>query len=262
MDLGGGRYRKIQVRSDQARRWAKLRKLETKAPSAPAGTGAKLVADYLLPDDAHVVPMKKAAIFALVFHLLVFLIVVPKRAPEVIDAVRADATVVKKYSPPAPPAKAKKTRPKKKASVVPIPDPTPNEPEPVELEASEEDLGEFDEEFLVGVPTGVPGVSSGARGKAYKAGDGGIMSPVVVRQVDPEYTPEATRRGIQGEVWIEAVVGIDGKVSEPVLLRGLPDEELNNRAMEAIRRWVFKPGRKDGEAVAVIAVFTVTYRLH
>ena len=88
------------------------------------------------------------------------------------------------------------------------------------------------------------------------------MSPEIIRQVDPEYTPEATRRGIQGEVWIEAIVDIDGTVVEPRLLRGLPDEELNRRAMEAIQAWIFRPGMKDGQPVPVIAVFTVTYRLH
>lgn len=261
MNLGGDRYRKIQIRSEQAQRWAKMRRDDTFAPTSAAGRGAELVGEYLVVDDSHTVTLKKAALFALVFHFLVFLVVIPKRQPEVVQAQRA-VTVVRKYTPPAPPAKAKKTRPKKTATVVPIPDPTPDEPEPIELESSDQDFGDFDDEFIVGAPTGVPGISSGARIGAYRAGEGGIMSPIVIRQVDPEYTPEATRKGIQGEVWIEAVVDVDGRVTDPRLLRGLPDEELNRRAMDAIQRWIFKPGMKDGEPVAVIAVFTVTYRLH
>jgi len=221
-----------------------------------------VVSEYLAPDETHAVTLKKAALFALAFHFLLFLVVVPVRKPEVVEYERTAATVVKRYTPPAPPAKAKKTRRKKKAAVVPIPDPTPDEPEPIELEASDVDFGDFDDEFVAGAPTGAPGISNGAREGAFRAGEGGIMSPIVVRKINPEYTPEATRRGIQGEVWIEAVVGVDGKVMEPRLLRGLPDEELNRRAMEAIQRWIFKPGMKDGQAVPVIAVFTVTYRLH
>ena len=63
-------------------------------------------------------------------------------------------------------------------------------------------------------------------------------------------------------MWIEAVVDVNGQVVEPKLLRGLPDDELNRRAMEAIQRWEFRPGMKDGQPVPVLAVFTVTYRLH
>jgi len=262
MNLGGHRYRKIHITSDQARRWAKMRRDNTSVPTSPPGAGVKLVDEYLVPDDDQNVRWKKAGVIALVVHFLAFLLVIPQRVPEVVPMDRTRATVVRRYTPPAPPAKAKKTRRKKKAAVVPIPEPTPDDPEPIEPEESDDDYGDFDDEFVVGDPTGVPGVSSGARDGAYRAGEGGIMSPEVIRQVDPEYTPDATRKGIQGEVWIEAVVDVDGRVVEPRLLRGLPDEELNRRAMEAIQRWVFKPGRKDGEAVPVIAIFTVTYRLH
>ena len=53
-----------------------------------------------------------------------------------------------------------------------------------------------------------------------------------------------------------------GGAREPRLLRGLPDDELNQRAIAAIQSWVFRPGMKDGQPIPVIAVFTVTYRLH
>lgn len=263
MNLGGDRYKKFELRTEKARRWTKMRREHgDRGASTPAGSGAAAVGQYLKPDSDRKRTLKRAAIAAIVAHFVFFALVIPDRGldPQIPD--RVAATVVKRYTPPAPPAKAKKTRTKKRVSVVPIPDPTPDEPEPIEAEASDYDYGEFDQEFAVGDPTGVPGVSSGARDGAYRAGEGGVAAPVVVRQVDPEYTPEATRKGIQGEVWIEAVVDADGNVVEPRLLRGLPDEELNRRAMEAIQRWVFRPGMKDGEAVPVIAVFTVTYRLH
>jgi TonB family protein len=58
------------------------------------------------------------------------------------------------------------------------------------------------------------------------------------------------------------VVMTDGTVSDPKLIRGLPDDELNQRALAAILKWTFKPGMKDGREVPVIALFTVTYRIH
>ena len=262
MNLGGNRYRTIHLRDEKSRRWAKMRLKATSKPSTPAGAGAAVFREYLDEDnEERAVSLKKSGIGAIAAHFLAFLLVIPAAIPEVVELERTAATVVKRYTPPAPPAKAKKTKRKKSASVVPIPDPTPDDPEPIEPEASDVDMGEFDDEFAIGDPVGIPG-AGGLRGQAFRAGDGGILSPQVVRQVDPEYTPEATRKGIQGEVWIEAVVDVDGTVVEPRLLRGLPDDELNARAMEAIQRWVFRPGMKDGEPVPVIAVFTVTYRLH
>jgi protein TonB len=265
MNLGGNRYRKIQVRSEQSRRFAKLRASDRTVPTSPPGRGVEVSRRYLDGETGREDSLKRAGIFAILFHFFVFLLVMPDwGGPEVLDAERSAGTVVKRYTPPAPPQKQQKQKKKKKkATVVPIPDPTPEDPEPIEPEeGSDYELGEFDDEYVVGVPDGLPGALRGARDGAFRAGEGGIASPVVLRQVDPEYTPEATRRGIQGEVWIEAVVDVDGRVIEPRLLRGLPDEELNRRAMEAIQRWQFKPGMKDGLAVPVIAVFTVTYRLH
>lgn len=88
------------------------------------------------------------------------------------------------------------------------------------------------------------------------------MAPILVQRVLPEYTPSATRAGVQGDVYIEAVVTIEGTVVDPKLIRGLPDEELNQRALNAILKWSFKPGIKDGRPVPVIALFTVTFRIH
>lgn len=263
MNLGGDRYRKIQVRSEQSRRWARLRRDRVREPTTAASGGAELVGEYLQPDEERVDSLKRAGIVALVFHFLALMLVIPMAGPDVIPLERTAAITVKRYQPPAPPKQVqKKVAAKKRATVVPIPDPTPDDPEPIEPEEGAEfEAGEFDADFAIGEPIGAPS-GMGARQGAYRAGDGGVASPVVVRQVDPEYTPEATRKGIQGEVWIEAVVDTEGRVVEPRLLRGLPDEELNRRAMEAIQRWVFRPGMKDGQPVPVIAVFTVTYRLH
>lgn len=261
MNLGGDRYRKLSLRSDQHKRWSKMRAESTFKATAPAGHGAKIVTSYFSESEERQVTLKKAGIAALVFHFMAFLLIFPVSELELVAMDRTAATVVKRYAPPAPPAKAKKTRKKKTSTPIPIPDPTPDDPEPIEPEESSyADFGEADEDFAFGMPNGVPGV--GLRGIAVRAGSGGVMSPEIIRQVDPEYTPEATRRGIQGEVWIEAIVDVDGRVVEPRLLRGLPDEELNRRAMEAIQAWVFRPGMKDGQPVPVIAVFTVTYRLH
>lgn len=105
-------------------------------------------------------------------------------------------------------------------------------------------------------------VLTGQAEAAHRIEEEGVTAPKLIRTVLPEYTPEATRAGIQGEVYIEAVVTAEGKVVEPKLVRGLEDEELNRRALESIVEWQFEPGLKDGEPVPVIALFTVTFRIH
>lgn len=205
--------------------------------------------------------LKVAAIWALVFHFILFFIVIPSARVEPIPLRDQMATtIVQRYKPPAPPSRPKKTV-KKKTNPIPIPDPTPDEPEPLIDDESEVEFGDPDAEFDVGLPNAPPG-PAGARAGAETMGSGGLIAPVQILTVLPEYTPSATRNGIQGDVYIEAVVTVEGTVTEPKLIRGLPDEDLNQRALEAILQWTFKPGEKDGKPVAVIALFTVTFRIH
>lgn len=233
------------------------------APRAPQydSLAPALMREYLHEqrDDRH--DLKVAGVWALVFHFLLFFLVIPNAE---VEPVRLDdrmaTTIVKRYKPPAPPSRPKKTV-KKKTTPIPIPDPTPNDPEPIFDEESEVEFGDPDAEFDVGLPDAPPG-PAGARAGAVTMGSGGLVAPIKLSEVLPEYTPSATRSGIQGDVYIEAVVMTDGSVADPKLIRGLPDDELNARALEAILRWTFKPGMKDGEPVPVIALFTVTYRIH
>ncbi len=220
----------------------------------------QLLKDYISePVDRR--GLKVAGLWALVAHFVLFFIVIPSRAAEPIPIENAiAATVLMRWEPPAAPSRPKKTT-KRPVNPVPVPDPTPRDPEPIFEEMSEMDLGDPDTEFSVGLPNAPPGPPS-TRGRAISMGEGGLSSPVVIRKIVPEYSPEATRRGIQGTVYIEAVITEDGRVVEPRLIHGLPDDELNARAMEAILDWTFKPGTKDGKPVAVIATFTMDFTIH
>lgn len=220
----------------------------------------ELMREYL-EEEVDTRNLKVAGLWAFVAHFILWLIVIPTATVEPIPLRDQMATtIVKRYQPPAPPSQPKKTK-RKKTNPIPIPDPTPDDPEPVMDAESDVDFGDPDAEFSVGLPNAPPG-PGGARNGAVAMGSGGLVAPILVERILPEYTPSATRAGVQGDVYIEAVVTADGKVVEPKLIRGLPDEELNQRALEAIVRWTFKPGVKDGQAVPVIALFTVTFRIH
>jgi TonB family protein len=79
-----------------------------------------------------------------------------------------------------------------------------------------------------------------------------ISAPVVVKEVKPTYTEEALRARIQGSVLVSAVVLSDGTVGSVQVVRSLDTKYgLDQQAVDAAKQWVFKPGTKDGEPVAV-----------
>jgi TonB family protein len=79
----------------------------------------------------------------------------------------------------------------------------------------------------------------------------GIVAPRVVKHVYPSYTPEAMRRGLEGGVYMEAVVEADGLVGEVRVTRPV-DPALDDQAVRTLRQWRFEPGRRDGVAVPVL----------
>jgi TonB family protein len=80
----------------------------------------------------------------------------------------------------------------------------------------------------------------------------GVTLPRVVREVKPDYTPEALQAKIQGSMALTTVVGVDGVPGRIVVTRSLDAEHgLDAAAVAALEQWRFEPGRKDGKAVPV-----------
>jgi len=97
------------------------------------------------------------------------------------------------------------------------------------------------------------------RVKAYKVGDG-VMQPRVLSKVDPEYTQEAKGAQIQGTVMLQAVVTAEGTADNITVVNSL-DPGLDEKAIEAISKWTFQPGTKDGSPVPVWVTIEVHFRL-
>lgn len=93
----------------------------------------------------------------------------------------------------------------------------------------------------------------------YEAGPG-IVLPRVVKEVKPQYTPRAMEEGVEGAIWLRAVVRTDGSTSNHVIAKGL-HPELDEKAIEALRQWQFEPGQKDGKAVPVRITVELTFKL-
>ncbi len=104
-----------------------------------------------------------------------------------------------------------------------------------------------------------PGSGGGFGGGAFKIG-GGVSQPVLVSKVEPEYSEEARKAKWQGTVELQIVVDEHGNPKEMRVTRAL-GLGLDQKAMEAVAKWRFKPGTKDGKAVPVIATVQVNFRL-
>jgi protein TonB len=104
-----------------------------------------------------------------------------------------------------------------------------------------------------------PGSGGGFGGGAYRIG-GGVSSPSVLSKVEPEYSEEARKAKWQGTVVLQLVVDEHGLPKDPKVTRSL-GLGLDQKAIEAVMKWRFKPGMKDGKPVPVIATIEVNFRL-
>jgi periplasmic protein TonB len=103
------------------------------------------------------------------------------------------------------------------------------------------------------------GSGGGTGGGPFRPGSG-IEPPRLLREVKADYTDDARRRGITGDVVLEIVVRRDGTVGEVTVLQGLGGG-LDQRAVNAVRLWRFSPARRRGEAVDVIVEVAVEFTL-
>jgi TonB family protein len=78
--------------------------------------------------------------------------------------------------------------------------------------------------------------------------------------VEPVYSEEARKARYEGTVVLEALVRKDGKVDVVHLLRSL-GFGLDQNAIEALKRWRFRPGTKNGMPVDVTVNVEVTFNI-
>jgi len=105
---------------------------------------------------------------------------------------------------------------------------------------------------LVGAPA--------AQTEVYKPGNG-VKSPVLIKEVKPNYTQDAKDRRVQGIVEMECVVQTDGTVADEVKVTKSLDADLDQQAVIALRQWRFRPGTKDEKAVPVQVNVEMTFTL-
>jgi protein TonB len=89
---------------------------------------------------------------------------------------------------------------------------------------------------------------------------GDVKAPVAISRTKPDYTDAARKGHTTGVVVVEAIVNKQGEVEQVKVLKGLP-LGLSEQAVDAVKKWRFKPGTLNGEPVEVIFSLTVNFTL-
>jgi protein TonB len=265
-------------------------------PVVPSGSGPAGVwlGSHTIFDRKNQRKLGQAMIGSLALHGLLLALLIVAGIHHVIEQQKAapmkfDVVFLQEKGPggggggspkPAPPKKLEIPTPK---AVVPVPLPPPPVPPPPTLNApvqtnlaqtlqatgsssvSLSPLGGGGSGGGIGSGRGNglgPGEGGGTGGGVFEIGNG-VSSPVPIRQQDPTYTSEAMRAKVQGEVHLEAVVQPNGLLTDIKIIKSLDRTYgLDQAAVEAAKKWLFRPGMKDGKAVPVHVQLILEFRLH
>jgi len=106
-----------------------------------------------------------------------------------------------------------------------------------------------------------PGTGGGTGGGYFHPGTGGVGYPSCAYCPDPKYSEEARKAKYQGTVVLQAVITPDGRAIEIQVVKG-PGLGLEEKAVEAVKQWRFKPAMgPGGKPVPVVVPIEVTFRL-
>jgi len=105
-----------------------------------------------------------------------------------------------------------------------------------------------------------PGGGGGYGGGLMSVG-GGVSAPQLVHSVDPDFTDDARRANYQGTVSIELIVDSSGNPQDIRIVRHL-GMGLDQKAIDAVRQYKFRPAMYQGHPVSVQMVINVDFHLH
>lgn len=84
--------------------------------------------------------------------------------------------------------------------------------------------------------------------------------PEAVSRISPSYPPELRKAKIEGSVTLVFILSAEGRVEDPRVEQS-SRPEFEKPALEAIRKWRFRPGMKDGEAVRTYVRIPMRFRI-
>ena len=105
-----------------------------------------------------------------------------------------------------------------------------------------------------------PGSGGNIGGGLERVG-GAVSAPMVLFQPEAEFSDEARRAKYQGIVIVSIIVDAQGHPLNPRVVRAL-GMGLDEKAIEAVMKYKFKPAMKSGKPVAVPINVEINFRLY
>ncbi len=87
-----------------------------------------------------------------------------------------------------------------------------------------------------------------------------VRRPVVIYMVNPEFTEKARKKKFSGDVHLSLVVGRDGLPQNVRVEKGV-GLGLDEKAVEAVRQYRFKPAMKGDTPVPVMILVAVNFQI-
>ena len=88
---------------------------------------------------------------------------------------------------------------------------------------------------------------------------GNIKIPKRIAYAAPVYPSIAQAARLEGNVTLEAVIGVDGAITNLHVVRSVP--LLDHAAMDAVRQWRYTPTLLNGVPIPILMTVTVSFRL-
>jgi protein TonB len=105
-----------------------------------------------------------------------------------------------------------------------------------------------------------PGEGGGYGGGLYHVG-GGVSAPQLIFSPDPEFSDEARRAKYQGVCVVSLIVDAQGNPQRVAVVRHL-GMGLDEKAVEAVKQYKFKPATLQGKPVPVEVNIEVNFRIY
>jgi len=102
--------------------------------------------------------------------------------------------------------------------------------------------------------------SGGNYGGGLRRVGGGVSSPEVIFKVEPEFSEEARKAKFMGVVTVNLIVDTKGLPQNVHVVRGV-GMGLDQKALEAVRQYRFKPAMENGKPVPVQVNVEVNFQI-
>jgi TonB family protein len=108
-------------------------------------------------------------------------------------------------------------------------------------------------------PSVLPAAETGAETSKKLTVSGGVLQGKAIHKVQPPYPPIAMAARASGAVQVQVTISTTGEVLEANVISGHP--LLRDAALQAARRWLFKPTELSGVPVKIQGILTFNFTL-